>query len=150
MQLTPEERKRIYEEEKVRVEAQSQIKAENSKKVGGCVGIGCLSLVGIFVVLWIMGSLSGNNPSPSPDSDKFGAYFYSKEFVKEQLRAPSTAKFCDFDEARISSNGANSYTVVGWVDAQNGFGAMLRNRFVCKLHKNGDTWYRDDVSLLPR
>lgn len=148
MELTPEERQRIYAQEKARLEAQDHIKSEKSQKRVGCFVTGCLALVGLLAVLWVIGSLVDSKPTPG--SDKLGAFLASQDFVKRELRAPSTAKFSDFDEARVSSTGGDSYTVAGWVDAQNGFGAMIRNDFVCKLHKVGDTWYRDDVSLLSR
>jgi hypothetical protein len=146
--VSPEDRRRIYAEEKARLEAQGRIKAEQSQKKTGCFGIGCLALVGLFVVLWIIGSLSDNKSSPG--SDKIEAYVYSEEFVKDRLRAPSTAKFCGFSGATVVTLGGDSYQVNGWVDAQNAFGAMIRDDFVCKLHKTGDKWYRDDISLVPR
>jgi hypothetical protein len=149
MDLTPEERQRIYAEEKARLEAQHQIRHENWT-FGRYLVVCCLGFLALLVLGGIISSLSEKKSPPEPGSDKFGAYFYSEKFVEERLRAPSTAKFCDFKEARVSVDGGDSYTVVGWVDAQNGFGAMLRNNFVCKLHKTGNSWYLDDVTLVPR
>jgi hypothetical protein len=42
MTLTPDERQRIYEEEKARREAQDQLKDEKKRK--GCLG--CLTVIG--------------------------------------------------------------------------------------------------------
>ena len=158
MDLTPEERQRIYEEEKARLEVRGALKAQEGRKKRDRFGSGCLILVGVIVALGIIGSWIKNNRPPSPGLDKFGAYLTSQKFVKDRLKSPSTAKFCDFDEAVVSTTGEDnrtdpgrdSYTVRGWVDAQNSFGAVLRNRFICKLHKAGDTWYMDDISLIPQ
>lgn len=49
--------------------------------------------------------------------------------VKEKLKSPSTAQFCTTTEATIGRNG-NTWTVKGWVDAQNGYGATVRANFV--------------------
>ena len=48
--MSPEEKRRIYEEEKVRYEAREQIRARNAKGPG-CCGLGCLILLGAFALL---------------------------------------------------------------------------------------------------
>lgn len=60
-----------------------------------------------------------------------------REHVTNQLKAPSTAKFGD-----IRTRGFGSeYTVTGWVDAENSFGATLRTRWECTaIHTGGGTW----------
>lgn len=70
MELSPEEKRRIYEEEKVRIEAQEQIKkqlverkkAENEKEASkfvnkGCLG--CLIVIGIIILFSILPTLFG-------------------------------------------------------------------------------------------
>jgi hypothetical protein len=50
--MSPEEKRRIYEEEKARIEAREQIAAERGRTKGpGCCGIGCLVLLGAFALL---------------------------------------------------------------------------------------------------
>lgn len=57
----------------------------------------------------------------------------TKEIVLKALKAPSSAKFPNLllegDQWRIGKKG-DVVTVVSWVDAQNSFGAMLRNDFI--------------------
>ena len=54
-QLTPEERARIAEEEKVRLETQSLEK-------GRATGLGCLSLASLIGVVWLLGDFVGYLP----------------------------------------------------------------------------------------
>jgi hypothetical protein len=61
MSLTPEERQRIYEEEKARREAQDRLSAEKRRRRG----IGCLSVIGGLVVLGIVLSVIGSLMTPS-------------------------------------------------------------------------------------
>lgn len=70
------------------------------------------------------------------DSD---AFTIAKKIVKENLKSPSTAKFCSILQASISNSG-NSYTVIGWVDSENSFGATLRTNFIVTYSaiKRGD------------
>jgi hypothetical protein len=50
--MSPEEKRRIYEEEKARIEACERIAAERRIPKGpGCCGIGCLVLLGAFALL---------------------------------------------------------------------------------------------------
>jgi hypothetical protein len=53
-------------------------------------------------------------------------------FVKEEMRAPSTAVFSNEDYISFAEAGAgDTYLVTGDVDGQNGFGAMIRQNFSC-------------------
>jgi hypothetical protein len=75
-------------------------------------------------------------------SDKIGAFVMSQQFLKDRLKAPSTAKFPLYDAACVTDLGDGRYKVTSYVDAQNSFGAMLRTRYVCVLRKStdGDQW----------
>ena len=61
--------------------------------------------------------------------DKFDAFVIAENAVKDKLKSPSTAQFCTTTEATIGRND-NTWTVKGWVDAQNGYGAVVRENFV--------------------
>lgn len=54
--------------------------------------------------------------------------YATEEFVRANLRAPSTAEFAPRKELTMTVSG-DRYTVWGWVDAQNSFGAQLRNPY---------------------
>lgn len=99
----------------------------------------------IFVVLGILGSLIDNLSSNSSNSSTYGngggqgeysmAYIQSKDFVTQFLKSPSTAKF-PYDPVQVTNNG-NMYYVVGYVDSQNSFGAMLRSNWAAQLQYKG-------------
>lgn len=58
------------------------------------------------------------------------AWVMAKGFVKNALRSPSTADFGGvFDQSPNCSEVSGSWKCIGWVDAQNGFGATIRNYF---------------------
>ena len=57
------------------------------------------------------------------------AFTVAEYVVKENLKAPSTAQFCKITEATITYLGNKKYEIKGWVDAQNSFGAMIRQNF---------------------
>jgi hypothetical protein len=66
---------------------------------------------------------------PTSDYDIVEMQVKAERAVKQRLKAPSTAKFPGMFEQsayRISKT-TNGYILKGWVDAQNGFGAMIRN-----------------------
>jgi hypothetical protein len=67
------------------------------------------------------------------------AYVICKEYVKNSLISPSTAKF-PWGDVTKKHLGNNIYEVTSYVDAQNRFGAMIRNNYYCKLqYTGGDT-----------
>ncbi len=61
--------------------------------------------------------------------------------VSSHLKAPSTAKFPWPDEEKVSRSG-DTWTVSGWVDAQNSFGAMIRSNYVVKITSTSENTYK--------
>jgi hypothetical protein len=60
----------------------------------------------------------------------------TEEYVPGELKAPATAQFSDVASTREGDSGY--ITVTGAVDAQNGFGALIRMSFKCYVHvENG-------------
>jgi len=61
-----------------------------------------------------------------------------EQAVKQRLRAPATADFPFGNATNTEALGGNRYRLRSYVDAQNGFGAKLRNNFVCIAEGSGD------------
>lgn len=61
--------------------------------------------------------------------------------VSGKLKAPGTASFGDV-RSRISGDyDDDQWTVTGWVDAQNSFGATVRSEWICQAtHRGGGRW----------
>lgn len=72
---------------------------------------------------------------------------WAHEAVKQQLRAPASAQFpgCVFGADQYQVRGTRdgkTFWVIGYVDSQNGFGAMLRSKYVVKFeHPTPDAPY---------
>jgi hypothetical protein len=78
------------------------------------------------------------------------AYVMSQDFVKQQLRAPATADFPSWpDEYRVSVLGNCQYQVQSYVDAQNGFGALIRSNYsaVVQLFPESGSWVALEVNI---
>lgn len=83
------------------------------------------------------------------ERDKYDAIAMAKEFVKRRLKAPATADFASSREHTVlPSQTPNEFIVTGYVDAQNAFGAKLRQRYICKLRKVDDKGNWQLVELL--
>ena len=61
-----------------------------------------------------------------------------QEKVKEILKSPSTAKFPVYTEWGFKQE-KNIFTVQGYVDAQNSFGAETRSNFQFVIDMDSDT-----------
>ncbi len=57
---------------------------------------------------------------------------FAKETIKKVLKSPSTAKFVDVQAYELS-NEKDVWAVNGYVDSQNGFGAMIRSQWEVQL-----------------
>ena len=93
---------------------------------------------------------TGKSNSSFPDNLNL-AFTICKNNVKDQLKAPSTAKWPGLIESRdhIKSLGGGRYRIESWVDSQNAFGAMIRIHYTAVVEqKDEHTW--STVSLETR
>lgn len=80
---------------------------------------------------------------PSTDDE---AVEFCQEEIRDRLKTPASAKFSD---ATVDpEEGSTVYRVSGAVDAQNGFGAMVRGNYRCTLRHNEDgSWVAITASV---
>lgn len=72
---------------------------------------------------------ASTNPTQRKLLTDMDAYIVAEAAVKSELLAPSTAKFCNYSKATVIYNGNHYWTVSGYVDSQNTFGAMIRQNW---------------------
>jgi hypothetical protein len=70
-----------------------------------------------------------------------------QSFTTNSLKAPATAKFPEFNIRMLTEVDDGSYTVKSYVDAQNGFGALIRSDFVCHVKPVAGSWVLLDLSV---
>lgn len=110
-----------------------------------------LGLAAVAIFIGIGATLTPDTPATKPDAKstkpvnrltETQAYIMSQQFVKDRLKAPATADFPWQDEATIRKTGPGEFLVLSYVDAQNAFGANIRNHYACKISSddNGKTW----------
>lgn len=77
------------------------------------------------------------------------SYSYARDFIKQNLKSPSTAEFPSFKEVNHKYLGNCTHNVIGVVDAQNSFGAILRNKFnvTVRYDKPKQTYYLENISI---
>ena len=106
-------------------------------------GLGCFSTFGIIIliiigVLYILGSIFKDSSNVKTDycyGQEMLAYRYAEGFVKQDLKAPLTAKFPSLTERsqHVRNSYDCSYKINSWVDSQNSFGATIRTNFSCTI-----------------
>jgi hypothetical protein len=92
----------------------------------------------VWTILSAIASVGSNNQSSQPANtattvkdeklDKITACIEAEDYIKQLLKAPSTAKF-PVAECSVTNLVDNQYKVVSYVDSQNSFGAMLRSNW---------------------
>lgn len=98
-------------------------------------------------------SSTGGSSSADAEEQEYAAFEMCKEFIKDRLKSPATAKFRNFfeddGEVSVSGLGQGPYTVVSTVDSQNGFGALVRSSFTCTVtNTSGNSWRLDDMDFV--
>lgn len=101
---------------------------------------GCVTAVAVLLTLvailvaggWIYGTLT-RQPTPAE------AYSLCQRYVAARLSSPGSARFPAIHEAGVTiATGGDDFVVRGFVDSQNGFGAIIRTPFVCTVQHDGD------------
>lgn len=113
-------------------------------------------MLGIFAALILGGGETETASSPPRQSDEAThfarACLEAQRAVKAKLKAPASAKFpgcvLGIGSYEIRTNPERTkFFVKGHVDAQNSFGASLRNQFAVILSRNGESWSADKVAI---
>lgn len=131
-------------------------KTPEAKKAPGCAAIGCTSVIAFIALLAALGQFSGSSSSstsstPTARHSGVGAFVACQQFVKDRLRAPSTADFPSGSTRYTTEIGGGKYRVEAYVDSQNGFGAMLRSNFTCDVQwVEPDNWKLEALNIADR
>lgn len=85
----------------------------------------------IAVIIAAVLIVAVQNPDEISETEAIAAAEIKVESV---LKAPATAQFCPVNEYLVGISQEEGIAVVsGYVDSQNGFGAMIRNEFIVEL-----------------
>lgn len=83
--------------------------------------------------------------------DGVSAYWISKDFVLDRLKAPKTAEFPGSRDAGVKTNylGECTHEVWAYVDAQNAYGALVRTQYYAKVknQKGSENWSLIDIQM---
>lgn len=108
-------------------------------------------LIIIGTTVGVMAACAGclSSAGNQPTDPTIGATVACEGFVQDQLKSPSSAQFSNESVHGPVAGKPNRYIVVGSVDAQNSFGAQLRNNFGCTTEKGSDgQWTLVDMTGL--
>ncbi|MEW6115610.1 MAG: hypothetical protein AB1553_01760 [Nitrospirota bacterium] len=122
----------------------------NFKRVGKAIGILiCLAVVLSLLGAYLKGTSYYNPPAqPQYKPSKFDAFVMCQQFVEKKLKAPSTADFASSTESTLTAIDRNTFMIISYVDAQNSFGAKLRNHYACKVqHVDDKNWKLLDLAI---
>jgi len=97
-------------------------------------------ILSVPVVYGVIFAMSSNNNHANEDrsvhDNSSMAYIQCKNFVKQHLKAPDTADF-PWLQFSAGKTAEGAYIIKSYVDAQNSFGAKIRNQYTCEVLWNG-------------
>ncbi|MBX3042871.1 MAG: hypothetical protein KIT33_12115 [Candidatus Kapabacteria bacterium] len=83
------------------------------------------------------------------NSNEIAAITFSQIFVKDNLKSPSTAKFGNIREYTANNIDLGKWTVTGYVDSQNSFGAVIRTKYAVTIQYDvkNDKWTLEQINF---
>lgn len=140
----------ISDEDQARLDRMRE-KAESDTAltaVGAAVALAVVVVAGLW---WWIGADNRESERQATQRDstpalKSGAAYACAEFVKRQLKAPTTAQFPRQGRG-VSEVSSGVFEVSGQVDAQNSFGAQLRHGYFCRVKLEDGDWLPVDVRI---
>lgn len=111
------------------VEDASPTSSQRNYISGTILGSLVLGLIVIFFVIKPDSNTSTRSFFNNPEND---AEVWAMMYVERRLKSPSTAKFV-YSSIKATEIKPNVWQVIGKVDSQNGFGAMIRSNWYIEL-----------------
>ncbi len=109
----------------------------------------CVVVFLVFFAFVFANSVGNTNSGTSSGGPRImtadRALLRAQREVEEQLVSPRSAKFSNYSETLIEELSSSNWSVTGWVDSQNRFGALLRTRYTCLMNLM-PTGYWGDVN----
>lgn len=102
--------------------------------------------IGVLGVILLVIYMFWTTPSETTDP-KMDAYTAATIEVKNYLKSPSTAEFQPYNASMVTPLSEDTYTVSGYVDAQNSYGATTRSTFIVKVKGSGYKWQTEALVL---
>lgn len=99
----------------------------------------------LFILIYTCNSGESESDTPRTSIDKYEAKYVAEEQIKLNLKSPSTAEFSTWGYTVITPIPFG-YEVSGYVDSQNGFGAMIRSNYSVEIYfdkSSGNINYRN-------
>jgi hypothetical protein len=119
-----------------------------NKKSGGCSSA-ILIIIGIVILIYIIDAATRDKTKSSNDKrtyiSELEAKIVAEGQIKTVLKSPSTAEFSGVGDTKYTPI-TNGYTVRGYVDSQNSFGATLRSNYSIDIwvdQTSGKTMYKN-------
>ncbi|WP_424216363.1 hypothetical protein ACN20G_29945 (plasmid) [Streptomyces sp. BI20] len=119
-----------------------------------------ITVGGPAVVVVLAGAGFGTWYALSDDGDKptsKQAISHCEDYVRDKLKAPASAQFSPEDETGVYPHTLGpdewKYEINGYVDSQNGFGAMIRGNYRCLISTDGtggDSWDVKSLNMKKR
>ena len=106
---------------------------------------------GLALAALLTAGCVGSSVGGSSGDRRQDAYYMCQQFAEERLKAPSTADWPNWYEhegVTVTGTGEGPYVVLTHVDAENSFGAKIRDEVFCKVrHVSGDTWRLQRINI---
>lgn len=113
-------------------------------KIVALILFGIIIVAFSYILFFSHGPTAQTAKPHTPDAIEL--YVQAQQFVKQTLKAPSTAEF-PIDPISVGTDGNGLYQVESTVDAQNSFGAPIRSRWMLNMRLTEGKWVLEQMQI---
>ncbi len=106
-----------------------------------------IALAGLAILTFLVSGINNITTTVRANKRNLAIFNICQSFTTDALKAPATAKFPEFNSRMLTEVDDGSYIVKSYVDAQNGFGALIRSDVVCQVRPAASSWVLLDLTI---
>ncbi len=132
------------EDSKIYMQTKTGMPESKAGNIIALILFGIIIMTFSYMFFFSHGSTPQTTKAHTPDAMEL--YVQAQQFVKQALKAPSTAEF-PFDPISVGTDGNGLYQVESTVDAQNSFGAPIRSHWMLNMRLIEGKWVLETMQI---
>jgi hypothetical protein len=107
-----------------------------------------LAVAAIGITIYVLNARSATPSAAATPYDRTTAFLMCQKFIQQRLTSPGSADYPFGASTGGDDLGGGRYRFRGYLDSQNGFGALIRSTYDCSIKwAGGSDWELERLEM---